>query len=448
MLKKMKNKCKVSIIMPSLNVVDYIDECIQSALKQTLSEIEIICVDAGSTDGTWEKLISYADNPEYKDHIILLQSEVKSYGYQINLALRQAIGEYIAILETDDYIEEDMYEQLYTIGITNNADYVKADYDTFISYPSNIRIFDRMMLFGNNKEKYGRILNPEKDLYLYIYDRNIWKGIYKKKFLLNHNIVLNESNGAAFQDIGFTQQILASAKRAVYSDKSLYRYRMDREDSSINSVHGLKYSYWEFSRLLENHDLREKIKYMDGVFAHMVQSFCCELIKTLRAVDYDVESEAIKPYYMWFKEQILDALNTCLLSIDLYQLYPQLSSVLDNIYKFSLELKDNDLILKEKREKFLEMVEKRRIIVFGLGAYGRSAIKYLYKHSVSIVAACDNNKRLWGKKQYGLSVYSPLECVKCFSDCTYVVANKKNSNEIYDQLIALGMKEDCIIIYS
>lgn len=98
----MKNKCKVSIIMPSLNVVDYIDECIQSALKQTLSEIEIICVDAGSTDGTWEKLISYADNPEYKDHIILLQSEVKSYGYQINLALRQAIGEYIAILETDE----------------------------------------------------------------------------------------------------------------------------------------------------------------------------------------------------------------------------------------------------------------------------------------------------------------------------------------------------------
>ena len=53
--------------MPSLNVAEYIDECIQSVLSQTLSEKEIICVDAGSTDGTWEKLLSYAEKPEYKD---------------------------------------------------------------------------------------------------------------------------------------------------------------------------------------------------------------------------------------------------------------------------------------------------------------------------------------------------------------------------------------------
>ena len=52
----MKKLCKLSIIMPSLNVVDYIDECIQSALNQTLLDKEIICIDAGSTDGTWEKL--------------------------------------------------------------------------------------------------------------------------------------------------------------------------------------------------------------------------------------------------------------------------------------------------------------------------------------------------------------------------------------------------------
>ena len=57
-----KKKSKVSIIMPSLNVVEYIDECILSALNQTLVEKEIICIDAGSTDGTWEKLNDYANN--------------------------------------------------------------------------------------------------------------------------------------------------------------------------------------------------------------------------------------------------------------------------------------------------------------------------------------------------------------------------------------------------
>lgn len=444
----MKKNCKVSIIMPSLNVADYIDVSIQSVLNQTLSEKEIICIDAGSTDGTWEKLLSYADSPKYKDQILLLQSNMKSYGYQINLALHSAVGEYVGIVETDDYIDAEMYKQLYTIGISTNADFVKADYDTFVTCPGNIRIHDHIMLFKNEKEKYGKVLNPGNDLYLYTNDHNIWNGIYKRKFLLNHNIVLNESKGAAFQDIGFTQQVLASAERAVYIDKSFYRYRMDREDSSINSIHGLNYSYGEFSRLLEVPELREKIIYLDGFFAHMVQSFCCELIKALRAVDYDVDSEFIMPYYKWFKEQILNAINSQLLSIDLYQLYPQLSSALDNIYKFSLKLKNNDFILDKKRNGLLNAIREKHVIVFGMGVYGELAIKYLYKHNIYIIAACDNNNALWNTKKYGLSIYSPSECMKEFSDCTYVIANQKNSNEIYSQLLDLGIKENNIFIYS
>lgn len=442
----MKKSCKVSIIMPSLNVAKYIDECMQSALGQTLAEKEIICVDAGSTDGTWEKILSYADNTVYKGKIVPLQSGIKSYGYQINLALRAAVGEYIAILETDDYVASDMYEQLYTIGVANNADFVKADYDTFITYPDNKRLFDHIMLFKDDKGNYGKVLNPGRNLYLYTNDHNIWKGIYKKQFLLDHGILLNESIGAAFQDIGFTQQVLAKAKKAVYINKSFYRYRIDRKESSINSVEGLKYAYWEFSRLLENDWLREKIIYLDGFYSHMAQSFLCELIKAVRATKYNAVSEHVEPYYRWFKDQILYAIDKNLLSIELYQLYPHLQSIFENIHEFCLRLKDEDLSQKEKKEKFLNSIRDKSVILFCLGTYGNFTIRYLYDHDISILAGCDNNKILWNTKKFGIYVYSPSECTQKFSGCTYVIANKKSRQEMYKQLLDLGVDKKNISI--
>ena len=77
----------VSVIMPSLNVVKYIDECIQSVLNQSLKEIEIICVDAGSTDGTYERLKEYETNDS---RVRVILSDKRSYGYQVNLGIKES----------------------------------------------------------------------------------------------------------------------------------------------------------------------------------------------------------------------------------------------------------------------------------------------------------------------------------------------------------------------
>ena len=432
--------------MPSLNVVEYIDECIQSALNQTLIEREIICIDAGSTDGTWEKLLLYANDRKYKDDIRLLHCDVKSYGYQVNLGIHIAVGEYIAVLETDDYVEKDMYGCLYNFGILNDADFVKADYDAFITYDENKRLFDHITLFENAKEMYGEVLNPNHNIYLYMHDQHIWKGIYSKKFLLDNKIQFNESKGAAFQDIGFTQQVLACAKKVVYSDKSFYRYRMDREESSFKSVYGLKYSYEEFKRLLDIDYLRKKIICKDGFFIRMVLSFECELIKALRGVGYNTDSEIIMPYYAWFKEQIINAMSSGQLTIDLYQKCPDLHFILVNLYQFGLKLKREDKILEKNRENLLQSIEKNNVIVFGFGGYGKSLIKYLYKYNINIHAVCDNNSTLWGIQKYNLSIYSPSECTKRYSNDYYVIANKKYSKEMQKQLLDLGIKMDHIYI--
>ena len=102
---------EISVIMPSLNVAPYIRECMDSVLCQSLKNIEILCIDAGSTDGTWEILEEYAR----KDvRVQLIRSDKKSYGYQMNLGLKAANGEYIGIVETDDYILPETFEELCT----------------------------------------------------------------------------------------------------------------------------------------------------------------------------------------------------------------------------------------------------------------------------------------------------------------------------------------------
>ena len=103
---------KVTVIMPSLNVKPYIKECVKSVMNQTLKELEIICIDAGSTDGTYEVLQDFALRDQ---RIRLIHTDKKSYGYQINQGLQLASAEYIGIVETDDYIEPQMYERLFNI---------------------------------------------------------------------------------------------------------------------------------------------------------------------------------------------------------------------------------------------------------------------------------------------------------------------------------------------
>ena len=106
---------KVSVIIPVLNGAEYIRECMDSIVGQTLSDIEIIPVDAGSTDGTLEILKEYAKKDT---RIKLLTADKKSMGYQYNIGIAAAEGEYVGFCESDDYISETMYEKLARIAET------------------------------------------------------------------------------------------------------------------------------------------------------------------------------------------------------------------------------------------------------------------------------------------------------------------------------------------
>ena len=116
---------KVSVIVPVYNVQKYVKKCIDSILAQTLSDLEILCVDDGSTDNSGGILDEYA---EKYSHLKVVHKKNEGYGNTVNLGLEMAQGEYIGIVESDDFVEADMYEELYTVAKEKNLDFIKAGY--------------------------------------------------------------------------------------------------------------------------------------------------------------------------------------------------------------------------------------------------------------------------------------------------------------------------------
>lgn len=240
---------KISVILPSLNVKQYIEQCIESVLNQTLEDIEIICVDAGSDDGTLEILKKYS---ELDSRIKLIHSDIKSYGHQLNLAIEQSKGEYIGIVETDDYIDENMYEVLYDLTDNGVVDISKVNFYHF---------YDVDPLEPEFRED-GTKKNLPKDKFI-VFDNadilnghpSIWAAIYRKNFLIENNINFMEAPGGGWVDNPFLFKTMLAAKSITYKDKPYYYYRELNPNSSTNKMSDLKLP---MKRMMNNLDVVEE----------------------------------------------------------------------------------------------------------------------------------------------------------------------------------------------
>lgn len=250
---------KVSVILPSLNAAGSIEKCLWSIIEQTLEEIEIICVDAGSTDGTYELLERYARED---GRIQVVYSDQKSYGYQVNLGIELSRGEYIGIVEADDYIKKDMYEILYRNAQETGADYVRAN----VYYTMTFEGAERRIYHGRNWIRdgyYGRVIHVEKEPEAMLYSDfiNIWDGIYSREFLNRENIRLHESPGASYQDAGFAILCAVECETVLFLEDYLYYYTFDNNGSSVKDQAKYKCTLDEFTWIGEQ--LRQRGKTED-----------------------------------------------------------------------------------------------------------------------------------------------------------------------------------------
>lgn len=289
---------KVSIIIPTYNVEMYLVECMESVVHQTLKDIEIICINDGSTDGSLEILKSYAQKDE---RIVIVDKENGGYGIAMNIGLEKATGEYIGIVEPDDFVKLDMYEALYNVAIENDLDFVKADFYRFMRTEGE----DMNLAYNHlskHPEDYNKVFNPSMETEPIRYIMNTWSGIYKKSFIEEHHIRHNETPGASFQDNGFWFQTFIFAKRGMILDRPFYMNRRDNPNSSVHNKEKVYCMNVEYDHIrdifMEHPDLWERFK---GMYWYKKYN---NYIGTLRRIGMEHKREFVERFSAEFKRGI------------------------------------------------------------------------------------------------------------------------------------------------
>ncbi len=430
------NEIAVSVIMPSLNVAGYIEECIASAVNQTLKELEIICVDAGSTDGTIEIIERYAKQDQ---RIKLVKSEIKSYGAQVNLGIKMARGCYIAILETDDYISHDMYEQLYKPAIENDCDFVKCNYYAFWTQTDGTKYTQLRRSFHENCY-YWRVLDKLVPKDICIHDLYLWDGIYKKSFLLDNDIAFSETRGAAFQDVGFLFQTSILCKRVMYLDQAYYFYRTDRDGASSNSDKGLLYSFDEYNFV------HSKYKALIMNDKEIARTFYCRIaLAFYNSVNdpYQIFGREYKPYYQWFFREITWAVENSIISDADMNVNTPLALILKPYEEYRVnQEKRRDLI-----RSILGKPSEYPVVIFGCGNFGVHAYRWMKQMNYSVKAFMDNDEHKWDRTIDHIRIINPREAKKQSRETRYIVANNLYFADMKTQLMQYGVTEDHICIF-
>lgn len=431
-----EDMCKISVIMPSLNVVNYIQQCINSVLSQTLTDIEIICVDAESTDGTLEILKEY----EKKDkRVKVIISTIKSYGYQMNLGIQAARGKYIGIVETDDFVDKEMFAKLYDIAENSQVDFVKSGYLEFVSNGKQDII---------NEERVVKVpaefLNKKLDLNSndkakFIDPVHIWSGIYSRDFIINNRIKFNETMGASFQDTSFSLLVGYYAKSCVYSDEALYRYRVDNVESSVKSDSKINCIIDEFD-------------YIDSIIGNVKRDTCL----------YELNRAKIRAYY-WnyarlstqsgevFRSQILPEMKRLKTDGTFYEwLNCKDRDWLDELVE---GIKQSDGIDEEKEASsrlLIKLLQKNcTYCIVSAGVYANSIMMLMrYMNKNNIVSVYDNSPDKKGRRFYNLVIKSLESVCENNKDIIYLVANKHHSEELKKQLELSGISEENIYVFN
>lgn len=284
---KIKYTPKVSIVVPVYNVEPYLEECLNSIIKQTLKEIEIICVDDGSTDNSLKILQEYAKKD--KRFTIITQKNLYA-GVARNAGLSVAKGEYLSFLDSDDFFEPKMLEKMYKKAIKEKADICVCEFDIFIDGKcvSNMhRGINKKYINGNSTFK------PDDIKYLYSFTNPAaWNKLYQHDLLKMYN--LRFQNLFSCNDIEFTFSALSMSSKITVVPEILLHYR--QSDTSITSKRGAKAIniLYVYKYLYNYLNKKGKSHLIEALDYQMKGSFMYELSKCTNAEKMDFKKKSKK----------------------------------------------------------------------------------------------------------------------------------------------------------
>lgn len=286
---------KVSVIIPVYNTEKYLRQCLDSVINQSLREIEIICVDDGSTDGSTGILLEYAARDE---RIRVIVQENSGPGMARNCGLAATMGEYIIFLDADDWFEQDMLYDLFETAERNNADITLCKAERFDAQTGQTLDSSWML-----KEKYlpGESFSPvdiSEYLFQFTYGQ-VWDKLYSANFL--------KITGISFQalrcseDTAFAYMTLLSAGRIAVLPEVKVHYRVNRKTSVSNSFANQPEAPFEAFRLIYDFLLQTGLyacyekSFLNWAMEYLVWQVCNAANDEIRKLYYELFHDTWMP---------------------------------------------------------------------------------------------------------------------------------------------------------
>lgn len=217
----------VSILVPIYNVEKYLDKCLESIRAQTLKDIEIICINDGSTDGSPGIIREFmARDPRFK----IIDKKNSGYGDSMNRGLKAVKGEFIGIVESDDFIEPDMFETLLKLAKKDRLDIARSEFFYYENSDKTNRKSE------NRGVPHNKVIRPSQEHSVFYQQPSIWASLYRAEFLRRNGIDFLPTPGASYQDTSFSFKVYACAQRFEMIDKAFYHYRINAGSSSFQST--------------------------------------------------------------------------------------------------------------------------------------------------------------------------------------------------------------------
>jgi len=368
---ELEDKIKISIIIPVYNVEKYLRECLDSILVQTFQDFEIICVDDGSTDKSLEILQEYKRKD---DRFVILQQRHAGAGAARNHGIKLAEGKYIQFLDSDDYFEPNLLEEMYSRAENHNADLVVCSYRkvddegnvTESRNPNSPINLDKTPIekpFSKQdfKEEIFSLLTPIP-----------WNKLYRKDLIWENNIVFPDIH--ICEDVAFVHSCVASSNKILVFDDELINYRFNRPGSM--ATYRTKYTI----DVVHSCNALKKYLIEKGLYQELESAFIKAFKNHIRWDIALCSDEEYKVFLEEFKKLIPDDWE---------------------LFKPALR---KDYITADYLKKF---IGNKKVMLWGASFFIQKVLAEETQKNPNILGIIDRNTSSWGKMCGNYKIYPP-----------------------------------------
>lgn len=428
----------VSVIVPVYNVERYLPQCLDSIANQTFEDMEILCIDDGSTDSSGALLDDYAKKD---NRFKVIHKANTGYGNSMNEGLRRVSGEYVSIVESDDFVEPDLLEKFIAVVRENDVDIVKSrhygykggkDYlsDQIREFPKNQTI---------NSLEYPQIVKLS---------HTIWSCFYKREFLMENDIWFHETPGASYQDISFAMQCWLKAESVYFIEDALLHYRNDNPDSSMHNPNKIfcvfdEYEwlesklelFWDSHLEMEQYFIGQKYReYLNHYYRVAPQYQYALLLRAAQSLKEDIQRNRLAEIV--FSQGEWDSL--CRISRDVNRFFLESGKTTYDLRLDICEFQNEH----SYKKGFIETLQTYpEIVIYGAGKVGQNLADWLLNAGIKIDFLAVTEKKENLLEYRGIRVVELRTFKNRAESCAVIIAVAERSQyDMYRTLMEYGFK--------